>query len=311
MLLLFAAYIWKGKSMKRDLFAILLVAVLILAAVGIIFAIRSVNRAKNELDYTSSAADYHNDAVIEPSFPESIDCDRNADYTTYYGTFTPLPKVLDVNEYMILNHTALTAEESLCYITPNLDVQTAAELLERIAELSEEICDGCVTDSEKAYAIAMWVGTNIAYDMDAAQTGVDLSVTSLEAVFENGMKTTCAGFTNMFSALCSAQGLYCLNMKGGSSSQGYLRSELDVSPSNHEWCAVLIDGEWVFVDPTWISDLTVTGGETIGGEDIKPFYAAFDFGQMSVEHRIDRCEHRIYSAETEGQTDESDFAQLN
>ena len=140
----------------------------------------------------------------------------------------------------------------------------------------------------------MWVGTNVAYDKDAASDAVDASITSLEAILENEYRTTCAGFANLYSALCYCQGIYCLNMKGGTSADGYQRYELEKAPANHEWNCVLIDGTAIYVDCTWISDLSFENGEYTGGNDIKPFYASFNFGEMSVEHRIDRCEYREY-----------------
>ncbi len=220
--------------------------------------------------------------------------DLTAQYTTYYGAFSPIESVFVQNEYMMTHYTELTESDSLYYITSSHDEEKAKELMEIVTELSNSICDGIEDDKEKVYAIAMWVGTNVAYDEDASTSMVDLTVTSIEAVIENGYRTTCAGFSNLFTALCSTQGYYCLNLKGGTSSDGYKRSELDIAPTNHEWCAVLVDDEWIYVDPTWISDYSYSNGEYIPASIIKKFYASFGFCEMGIEHRIDRCEHRIY-----------------
>lgn len=218
-------------------------------------------------------------------------------YSTPYGSFRLIDSVVRMNEYLTENPTV--PEPSLCtvYITEDGGKKRAKEIMNRIKSLADEICSGCTDDYSKAYALAMWTGQNIAYDFDAAETAADLSVTSLEAIFENGMRTTCAGFSNFYSALCHSQGIYCLNLKGGSASEGWTRAELDKAPANHEWNAVAINGQWYYADCTWISDLSYENGEFSGGMEIKPFYALFGFGEMCVEHRIDRSEHRCYSTE--------------
>lgn len=217
--------------------------------------------------------------------------EREGSFTTPYGTFTPIDSVLDINEYMTQNPVILTPEETLPYISRDGE---STDILEAVRTLSDEICRNAVTDYDKAKAIAMWVGINTAYDFDAAEISGALTVTNLEAIIENGFRTTCGGFSNLYSALCSAQGIYCLNMKGGTPSEGYPRSKLEAAPANHEWNGVFVSGEWYYVDCTWISDLSYENGEISGGGDIKPFYALFSFGEMSAEHRIDRCEYRDF-----------------
>lgn len=221
--------------------------------------------------------------------------ERGDSFTTPYGTFAPFDSVMDINEYMTKNPVILTREETLPYICG--EDGDAEEVMETVRALSDEICRNSSSDYEKAKAIAMWVGVNTAYDFDAAAVSADLSVTSLEAIIENNFRTTCGGFANLYSAFCSAQGIYCLNMKGGTSSDGYTRAELETAPANHEWNAVCIDDKWYYADCTWISDLSYENGEMRGGSDIKPFYALFGFGEMSVEHRIDRCEYRDFGTD--------------
>lgn len=217
-----------------------------------------------------------------------------SEYTTPYGTFELIESVIDINEYLTLNPTVPDPELCRLYITESGDDETAAEIMMQIKAISDSVCDGCTDDYSKAYALAMWTGQNIAYDYDAAHNSADLSIISLEAILNNGMKTTCGGFANFYSALCHSQGIYCLYLKGGSSSEGYSRAQLAEAPANHTWNAVALDGQWYYVDCTWISDLGVENGIVSGGENIKPFYALFGFGEMSIEHRIDRSEHICY-----------------
>lgn len=219
--------------------------------------------------------------------------EREGSFTTPYGTFEPIESVLDINEYMTMNPVILTREETAPYICG--EGGDPDEITETIKLLSDGICSDAKTDLEKAKTIAMWVGLNTAYDFDAAQAAGDIGITNLEAIINNNFHTTCGGFANLYSALCEAQGIYTLNMKGGTSSEGYTRAELETAPANHEWNAVLIDGKWYYADCTWISDLSYKNGELSEITDVKPFYALFGFGEMSIEHRIDRCEHRDYN----------------
>ncbi|MCI7768210.1 MAG: hypothetical protein MSJ26_09585 [Oscillospiraceae bacterium] len=266
------------------------VAALLLTAAAISASIIYVYRSDNKVKEI---------AVSEMPTPKTelyIDSfERSGSFTTPYGTFTPIESVLDINEYMTTNPVILTEEETLPYICG--EGGDPDEVRRIIRELSDGICSEAVNDSEKAEAIAMWVGMNVAYDFDAGENSGDLSVTNLEAIISNNFRTTCGGFANLYSALCSAQGIKVLNMKGGTSSDGYTRAELETAPANHEWNGVKLDGKWYYSDSTWISDLSFSDGALSGGTEIKSFYALFSFGEMSVEHRIDRCEYRDYGFE--------------
>lgn len=220
--------------------------------------------------------------------------DRKKAYTTYYGTFEPVAAVLEQNEYMTLHPTILSPEDSMWYVTV-CGSSDGNAVMERIDSLSEEICRGLETDREKARAIAMWVGRNVAYDFDAEENGSAREVISLQSILDNNFRTTCGGFANLYAALCNSQGLYCLCMKGGSVSDGYTREELAEIPANHNWNAVAIDGEWYYADCTWITDLSYRSGEIIPAAEERSFYALMDFGEMSIEHRIDRCEYRDFN----------------
>lgn len=266
------------------------VAALLLTAAAISASIIYVYRSDNTVKEIS---------VSEIATPKAElykdSFERSGSFTTPYGTFTPIESVLDINEYMTKNPVVLTEKETLPYICG--EQGDPDEIRKTIKELSDGICSEAHTDSEKAEAIAMWVGLNVAYDFDAAKETGDLSVTSLEAILTNNFRTTCGGFANLYSALCSAQGIQVLNMKGGTSSDGYTRAQLESAPANHEWNGVKLDGIWYYTDCTWISDLSFSDGALSGGTEIMPFYALFSFGEMSVEHRIDRCEYRNYGFE--------------
>ena len=211
-----------------------------------------------------------------------------AKYQTPYGRFAVIDKVWENNEYM-LAHPSFPGDE-LCTAYLTSSPERADTVRAELVSLADEITAGCETELDKARAIAMWTGTNIAYDFDSAEESGGLSVMTAEAVLTD-RRATCTGFANLFSCLCAAEDIYCLFLTGGTSSGGWSRDKLLEAPANHAWNAFYADGEWYFSDPTWISDLSYTDGEILGGENILGFYAVFDFGEMCTEHRIDRCEY--------------------
>ncbi len=303
------------KGIKSEVMLIVVIILLVVTAavlsVNIIFArkgaevsdnaaARSVKfpRQENLVSFQEKSVVIEQDSCFETVPSVSLYYEKKDAYTTPYGVFKPIDAIMEKNEYMTINPTILDSELSLCYITPDGDKSKAREIMSQVSKLSDEICEGLKTDYERVRALSGWVGSNIYYDMDAAHNSVDLSITSLEAVIGNGYKTTCAGFANMFSALCHCQGIYCLNMKGGTASDGWSRDQLEEAPTNHEWNAVVLDGQWYYVDCTWISDASVIDGEPTEALYYLEMYELFGFGEMCIEHRIDKCEHRCYGIET-------------
>lgn len=269
------------KMKKSIITAVITAMALVLAGCG--DTVHSVSRNNDIADICFSAA-----------LPDSLTYSTGRTVTTPYGSFVPIEHILQVNSYFTVNHTVLSSEDTVIYITESGDRDKAAEIMNKLLVISDTICGGMTDDKAKANALAMWVGENLIYDRDAASTLTDYDPAVLENILDHDMKTTCEGFSNFFSALCHCQGIYCLNMRGGSSSGGWLRSELENAPANHSWNGITLDGLWYYVDCTWISDKAYENGAITGGEDIKPFYALMSFEEMSVEHRIDRCEHRCY-----------------
>ena len=209
-------------------------------------------------------------------------------YSTPYGTFPVIEEIWQKNEYMLAHPSHPGDELCTAYLTD--DPGNADAVRAELASLADEITAGCGTELEKAEALAMWTGTNIAYDFDSADESGGLSVMTAEAVLRD-RRTTCTGFANLFMCLCAAEDIYCLFIMGGSASGGWQRNELTEAPANHAWNAFCADGQWYFADPAWIGDLSYENGRVFGGENILPFYARFGFGEMCTEHRIDRCEY--------------------
>lgn len=202
---------------KSDLNLIIAVIALLLTAAAISAAIVYVNRTPEVYPSDREAVyEAKQTRAKEKCFaayaPAQVINDKS-EYTTPYGTFESIESVIDINEYLTLNPTVPAPELCRLYITESGDDETAAEIMMQIKAISDSVCDGCTDDYSKAYALAMWTGQNIAYDHDAAHNSADLSIISLEAILNNGMKTTCGGFANFYSALCHSQGYIAFTLK--------------------------------------------------------------------------------------------------
>ncbi len=203
--------------------------------------------------------------------------------------------VFDLNTHMLDNIMEYGDKYCVEYVSTSKDPERHRQTLNKLRELSDEICKGAETDFEKVQKIEYWVADNLYYNFDAAETSVTAEVISLENVLEN-KTTTCAGYSNMFSALCNMQGIYCVNLRGGTFIKKDTPDDLLAIPMNHEWNAVRIDGEWLFIDTTWLSNNEYRGGEYIRSETMDTQYTDMDFEYMSYEHRIDLADYRDFSS---------------
>ncbi len=187
----------------------------------------------------------------------------------------------------------LPDETVLEYITPSGDKDRAAEILQQIRELSDSVCDGLDNDLDKARALSEWVSHNTFYDMDAKENGVSDEMLSLEYILEYH-RSVCFGWSNLYSALCQAQGIDCYNASGSAvtGSRCFLQTELSDERS-HSWNMVIIDGEKIWVDTVWNSSNTYKNGEyNYGSFDLQ--YFGITNGLLAHDHRAVRFEHRDY-----------------
>lgn len=162
-------------------------------------------------------------------------------------------------------------------------------IMANIKALSDEICLNAESDTEKANRIAIWVCENICYNFDAAATSVTTDVISLETVISL-KKATCAGYSNLFAALCQAQGIYCINLRGSASKS----EDILKLPTNHEWNGVFCDGKWLFYDTTWASSNGYQDGKAYYGE-VDKTDLEMNFEEMSLNHKIDSIDFRYFS----------------
>lgn len=179
------------------------------------------------------------------------------------------------------------------YISTDGDKTTYYIVLSKIKQLSDEICAGCETDLEKANSIAEWVAHNIYYNSDAASTMVDADVISLEQVLST-KTATCAGYSDLFAALCQAQGICTINIRGGAGEGLYQETDWKTVRTNHEWNAVFCEDEWHFFDTTWCSQNEYSNGEYHLASRHKTEYLDMDFDAMTKDRRIDRVDLRDF-----------------
>lgn len=179
------------------------------------------------------------------------------------------------------------------YISTENDKTTYYIVMSKIKQLSDGICLDCKTELEKADSIAQWVVRNICYNDDAASTKVDADVISLEQVLST-KTATCAGYSDLFAALCQAQGICAINLRGGTEEALYRDPDWKTVRTNHEWNAVFCDGGWHFFDTTWCSQNIYSNGEYYYSDKQKTEYLDMDFDAMTKDRRIDRVDLRDF-----------------
>lgn len=187
----------------------------------------------------------------------------------------------------------LSTDGVLHQVTVSDNAQTAAGILEEVKSLSDQICAGIASDYDKARALCEWVSANIYYDKDAAADGVTEEEVSLEFVLKYH-RSVCFGWSNLYSALCQAQGITCYNASGSvvTGSRCFPQTELSDERS-HSWNLVVTDGRLIWVDTVWNSSNNYNKGNYFEGNyDMQ--YFDIDNVLLSNDHRVARLEHRDY-----------------
>ena len=115
-------------------------------------------------------------------------------------------------------------------------------------ELVDQLTFGLVTDLEKARAIFRWITVK---DLNAIEFGDSLN-TDTPLGLLRGIKYGTETYHTLFMRLCSYAGLHCVDIKGHSKSVGY-EPGMKIQPGKftNTWNAILIDGEWRFVQCNW------------------------------------------------------------
>lgn len=187
----------------------------------------------------------------------------------------------------------IPADTVLKLITASGDPERAADVLAQVREISDAVCKGLDNDLDKARTLAQWVAENIYYDFDAKENGVSDESLTLEYLLENH-RSVCYGWTNLYSALCQAQGIDCLNVNGSvvTGSRSFLQAKQS-EERGHSWNVLIINGEEFWVDTVWNSSNTYQEGKySKGSTDLQYFGITNEV--LAHDHRAVRCERRDY-----------------
>lgn len=204
-------------------------------------------------------------------------------------------EVIERNKKMFENPAEYGDEFCSPYVSTTKDLTLHNKILDELKSLSDEICREAETDYDKVKLIAYWVAENIYYNHVAANSEVNADVISLETVLKT-RTATCAGYSNMFSALCNMQDIYCVNLRGGTYVKENTAQYLMTIAMNHEWNAALVDGEWIHVDVTWLSNNSYTEDGYEKVDSTEDNYFDMSFEEMSYEHRIDIIDYRDFKS---------------
>ncbi len=173
------------------------------------------------------------------------------------------------------------------YLKPQNDVESDNPC---IVSYSNQICENCTDDRQKVFAIYSYVTNRMAYD--------SVQVTDKHVYQDDALLVmrrsiaVCEGFANAFTALCRAQGIpatveYGLGLSSYDSMTGSEKEDNEIA--DHAWAAVCLDGEWLFVDPTY-DIVHYYEGYGIESTDKKnnPYYSFFlmPLEAFSFEHKI-------------------------
>jgi hypothetical protein len=120
-----------------------------------------------------------------------------------------------------------------------------------IQQLADALSKGCATEKEKARAIYVWIADKIRYDVKSFEKRDDSDpaktiAKQVPAQVLKSKKAVCAGYSNLFCALCKAAGIEAIQVTGISKNP-----EGRVSKTGHAWNLVRADGQWALLDATW------------------------------------------------------------
>jgi len=109
--------------------------------------------------------------------------------------------------------------------------------------------NNCSTDAERAYIAFYYVATTVAYDIPAMRRNlIGQDVDPME-VLRNG-KSVCHGYANLYRAILAEWGIESALVPGFARNSLRFRPSAE-EPPGHSWVAVLYDGSWHLMDPTW------------------------------------------------------------
>ena len=131
-------------------------------------------------------------------------------------------------------------------ILGGVDCAQAIEVTPAVLNLTKQIVGDTENQSEQARKIYDWITSNISYNNSYEKQCVQANTygdgCNPDTVIARG-NTICYGYCNLFMSMCRAVGIPCQMMYGT-----YHSDSGNWNP--HCWNKVLINGNWIKVDPT-------------------------------------------------------------
>ena len=119
-----------------------------------------------------------------------------------------------------------------------------------LAGLGSYLAHPSFAPADRAWAIFVWIGDRITYDIEAYLRGNvrDFGITADEVLKRR--ITVCDGYSMLFEALARAAGLEVVIVSGYAKAYG-VPEYSKFTAENHAWNLVRLDGRWQTIDPTW------------------------------------------------------------
>lgn len=212
------------------------------------------------------------------------------------GWSVPDNGIAEANEKKLQNIVTTVPMAAAYYLSVEADRDEIEETLSELQGIVDEVCGDETDDYLKAKALILWIGENIYYDLDAAETSVTMDTVAVHNVLER-RRTTCAGFANTFSAMLEIAGIRSVNLKGAAVAGEIDYPDLPTGTENHEFSAFWYEAEsrWVYCDACWTSNGRYLDGEY--NSEITNGTKFFDVTAQAfaLNHRADKAEERFYT----------------
>ncbi len=242
-------------------------------------------------------------SVINPSSPTgdsdelifTLQSGAKLNYRIMYSGnwYFPDNKLSETNNAVLENVISTSAKSWVGYVTDEPTEESVKQTLDEVAYLADYIAGDIDDEYLKLRAISQWVSQNIYYDRDAKNTSVTRSTICIQNVLKE-RKTVCAGYAALFGALCEAQGIYTVNVRGTVLSDSVSYEELSDGEVNHEWCAAYIKDRWVWVDCVWDSGKKYENGKYFDECASSRMYFDISDLALSFDHCAYLAEKRYY-----------------
>ena len=195
-------------------------------------------------------------------------------------------KSVNYDYNLITTSEMWTDEQSLkeC-LEPQNDVECDDPVL---IEYSNQITAGAADDWEKVFRIYMYISSEMAYDLEEANTAGGGYQDSAVDIIRDG-KGICEGFGNLFTALCRAQGIpACVEFGIGFADYEELTTRIPTSAdyADHAWAAVYLGDKWHFMDPTYDISRYYSGPGDVDTYSITTLYYMQPLEAFSNDHMI-------------------------